>query len=147
MQPNLPRTFLEARSKEYVVGGMMVLIMPGIANGFPHSDDPVGLMFDFLGSSLIDMVKEGFISEDQVDSFNLPVYTASVREMTDLVEKNGCFSIEIIDLTNSHSLNGTSRNGQDCTMHLRASMEGIISKHFGSEIIDELFDRFHKKTQ
>ncbi|KAJ7942862.1 S-adenosylmethionine-dependent methyltransferase [Quillaja saponaria] len=138
-------TFLEARSKELVVGGMMVLIMPGIANGIAHSDDPVGLMFNFLGSSLIDMVKEGLISEDQVDSFNIPVYTASAREITKLVEKNGCFSIEIIDLTLSRSV--ASANGQDCTMHMRAGMEGIISKHFGSEIIDELFDRFHKKTE
>nr|DAD35803.1 TPA_asm: hypothetical protein HUJ06_006444 [Nelumbo nucifera] len=30
-------------------------------------------------------------------------------------------------------------------MHLRAAMQGIIEKHFGSEIIDQLFDRFSEK--
>ncbi|KAJ7954359.1 S-adenosylmethionine-dependent methyltransferase [Quillaja saponaria] len=139
-------TFLDARSKELVVGGLMVLIMPCLPEGIPHSRIPAGVLFDYLGSSLMDMVKDGLISEDQVDSFNLPVYTASAKEMTKLVDKNGCFSIERMDSTNPSSKIGGPVNSQACTMHLRAGMEGIISKHFGSDIIDELFNRFQKKA-
>jgi hypothetical protein len=38
-------------------------------------------------------------------------------------------------------------SAQAFTMHLRAGLEGVISKHFGVEIIDELFDRFCKKHE
>ena len=50
--------FLDARAKELVVGGMMVLIMPSIPDGIPNSCVPSGVMFDLLGSSLMDMAKE-----------------------------------------------------------------------------------------
>ena len=51
-------TFLEGRAKELVVGGLMVLIMPGIPYGIPHSSSTTGLTFDFLGHCLMDMAKE-----------------------------------------------------------------------------------------
>ena len=60
------------------------------------------------------------------------------------MERNGCFSIERMEIT----LPWARVDGlyvQACVMHLRAGMEGIISKHFGAEIIDELFDQFYKK--
>ena len=51
-------TFLEGRAKELVVGGLMVLNMPGIPNGNPHSSSVTGLRFDILGHCLVDMAKE-----------------------------------------------------------------------------------------
>jgi hypothetical protein len=90
---------------------------------------------------------QGVISEAQVDSFNLPVYAASVKEITELVERNGCFSIERMEITTPASSIDGQASRQACTMHLRAGMEGIITKHFGAEIIDQLFHRFHKKTE
>lgn len=140
-------TFLDARAEEITVGGMMVLIIPAIPDGIPHSRVPGGVMFDFLGLSLMDMAKEGLISEADVDSFNLPVYATSAREMTELVAKNGRFSIDRMEMTSPRSRMDGPISGQACTMHLRAGMAGIISKHFGAEIIDELFHRFYKKTQ
>ncbi|KAL3731286.1 hypothetical protein ACJRO7_028200 [Eucalyptus globulus] len=139
-------TFLHARGEEIASGGIMVLVMPGIANGIPYSRVPSGVMFDLLGFSLMDMAKEGIISEAQVDSFNLPVYAPSPDEMTALVESNGCFSIERMDLAAPGSKIDVSFGGHACMLHLRAGMEGIISKHFGSDIIDDLFDRFLGKT-
>nr|POE73596.1 putative s-adenosylmethionine-dependent methyltransferase at5g38780 [Quercus suber] len=131
-------TSLDGGAKKLVVGGLMVLIMLGIPNGVPHSSSATGLMFDFLGHCLMDMTKEGLISEVQVDSFNSP------KEMTQLVERNRCFSIERMEITQPWA-RVDDLSGQACTMHLRAVMEGIISKHFGTEIIDELFDRYRKK--
>ncbi|XP_059447123.1 loganic acid O-methyltransferase-like [Corylus avellana] len=139
--------FLDARAKELVMGGLMVIIMPAISNGIPHSRVPAGLMFDLLGFSLMDMAKEGLISEAQVDSFNLPVYAASAKEITELVERNGCFSIERMEITTPTSSIDGPASGQACTMHMRAGMEGIITKHFGAEIIDQLFHRFHNKIE
>ena len=50
--------FLDFRAKEVVVGGLMVLIMPGIPNGIPHSSSLTGGIFDFLGQCLMGMAKE-----------------------------------------------------------------------------------------
>ncbi|KAM3751738.1 hypothetical protein ACB098_04G132900 [Castanea mollissima] len=126
-------TFLDCRAKELVVGGLMVLIMPGIPNGIPHSSSRTCAIFDLVGQCLMDMAKE------LRDTLNLPVYFASAKEMTQLVERNGCFSIERMEIT----LPWARVDGlyvQACAMHLRAGMEGIISKHFRAKIIDELFD-------
>ena len=50
--------FLDARAKELVLGGLMVLIMPSVPNGLFYSHLPSGVMFDLFGSSLMDMAKE-----------------------------------------------------------------------------------------
>ena len=66
--------------------------------------------------------------------------------MMQLVERNECFSIERMEITLPYA-RADGLTVQACTMHLRVGMEGIISKHFGVEIIDELFDRFCKKEE
>lgn len=68
-------------------------------------------------------------------------------EMTQLVQRNGRFVIERMEIT--YPLPGVDDliSGQTWTMHVRAGLEGIISKHFGAEIIDDLFDRFNKKYE
>ena len=51
-------TFLDYRAKELVMVGLMVLIMPVIPNGIPHSSLRTCAIFDFLGQCLMDMAKE-----------------------------------------------------------------------------------------
>lgn len=50
--------FFDARAKEIVSGGMMVLSMPGIAKDMPFSYIPNGMMFDFMASILLELAKE-----------------------------------------------------------------------------------------
>lgn len=52
------KVFFEARAKEIVRGGLIVLIMPGILDGIPRSEEPSAFIFDLLGFSLMDMAKE-----------------------------------------------------------------------------------------
>ena len=33
-----------------------------------------------------------------------------------------------------------------CSLFLRATLEGVIAKHFGNDIMDELFNRYTKKV-
>ncbi|PON68107.1 SAM dependent carboxyl methyltransferase [Trema orientale] len=138
--------FLSVRAKEIVAGGMMVIIMAGSPNGVPsHSNfSSFGTTFDLMGSSLMEMAKEGLISEELVDSFNIPIYAASPEEMIGLVERNGYFSIERIEFVKS-TLEGTVAEASVRMKHSRAGMEGMLSKHFGSETIDEIFERLGKK--
>ncbi|CAK9177073.1 LAMT/FAMT [Ilex paraguariensis] len=139
--------FLNARAKEIIDGGMMVIIMPGLPDDIHHSELPAGILFNFLGSSLMDMVNAGIISESQVDLFNLPIYAATPKEMTRLVEKNGCFSIEKLELTEPRSKMETAFNVPALIMHLRAGMEEVFAQHFGREIIHELFERTSQKHE
>ena len=94
---------------------------------------------------------QGKISEAQVDSFNLPMYVPSLEEMTELVQKNGCFDIEKMELTSPgvlhESMTDTSSMGKAIVMHVRAGMERMLIQHFGSEIIDELFNRYAQKFE
>ncbi|XVF85591.1 hypothetical protein PTKIN_Ptkin17bG0129400 [Pterospermum kingtungense] len=139
--------FLDARDKELVSGGMMVMITLGCPNGVPYSLLPAGVNMDCLGSCLNDMAKEGLVSEDQVDSFNIPIYAPSPKEITELVEGNGCFSIEKMVLTRTRTEADPIVDVRACVMHLRAGLECIISKHFGTDILDDLFDRVLKKLK
>ncbi|KAL7240144.1 hypothetical protein ACSBR2_005920 [Camellia fascicularis] len=50
-------TFFNARADEIVVGGMMILIMPGLADGVQYSQDPFCPFFNTFNQGLLDMVK------------------------------------------------------------------------------------------
>ncbi|CAN4114033.1 unnamed protein product [Withania somnifera] len=134
--------FLSARAEEIVPGGLIVLILPAIPSEIQYSK--IGFkMFKFLESSLIDMVNEGIVEESLVDSFNLPLYFPSIEDMTRVVEKNGCFSIERMKLTNPQY----NIDAKSFISHLRAALEGIFTKHFGSKFAQEIFERTLRKVR
>ncbi|XP_037496972.1 LOW QUALITY PROTEIN: probable S-adenosylmethionine-dependent methyltransferase At5g38100, partial [Jatropha curcas] len=55
---------------------------------------PAGLLYQLWGDSLRDMAKLGVISEEKVDTFNLPLYYSSPKELEEIIKRNGHFSIE-----------------------------------------------------
>lgn len=80
---------------------------------------------------------QGVVEQDGVDSFNIPHVYPSMKEMRRVVEKNGCFEIVRME-------HGGARGSMDiesAIMHLRACSEGTMAKHFGNEIVKELFER------
>ncbi|XP_015882839.3 loganic acid O-methyltransferase-like [Ziziphus jujuba] len=142
--------FLQARAQEIVYGGLMVLIVPGIPNGTHHSQSLPSMNLELLGSCLMDLARKGMVSEEKVDSFNLPIYNMSPQELEAAVERNGCFSVEGVEYLPLvvPNVSGESKiNGQVLASHLRAAMEGIIKQHFGEEILDLIFDSYRKKIE
>lgn len=131
--------FLNARGKEIVKGGMVVIITPGVPDGTATHD--VGIVFAFLESILIDMVKEGLIDEDEVDSFNIPHVYPSVEQMSRIVAKNGCFSIVKMELRNSLPDPKAPIDNEVAVMHIRALAEGTFMNHFRRNAVEELFRR------
>ncbi|KAL3502064.1 hypothetical protein ACH5RR_036513 [Cinchona calisaya] len=138
-------SFLKARATEIVSGGVVVIIMPGIPAGVRYSELPIGILFNFIGSCLLDMANEGIIDEAEIDAFNLPIYAASVKEMTKLIEKNGCFTIEKLEVADPRSKIPNLVSAQGLIMHLRAGMEGLFTKQFGSQNMEEMFNRTTQK--
>ncbi|KAM3218036.1 loganic acid O-methyltransferase-like [Capsicum annuum] len=115
--------FLDARAQEIVEGGMMVIISPQSSE----------CLVKFFGSSLMDLVSEGKLDESLVDSFNVPTYFPSPKDMTKAVEKNNCFSIERIELTYPKSKLVEEADAKTLIINLRAVLEVLLVNHFGSE--------------
>ncbi|KAM1158071.1 hypothetical protein ACFX13_029271 [Malus domestica] len=139
--------FLNARAQEIVYGGLMVLIIPCRPNGTPHSHTLANITYETLGSCLIDMARKGVVDEGKLDSFNIPVYIMSPQELEVAVERTGYFSIERMEVLPNMFPNSSLSNALLSTSHVRAVHEEHIKQHFGEEIIDELFNLYHKKVE
>ncbi|KAJ4710103.1 S-adenosylmethionine-dependent methyltransferase [Melia azedarach] len=131
--------FLNARAKEIVPGGMMIITNPSIPDGMPFSEIANGLMYDCMGNILYDMAKSGLLNEAEVDAFNLPIYSCPPGEFAAVVERNGNFSIDAIGLTNPSPWLKGRINMPEYVKHVRAANEAMFNKHFPPEITDEMF--------
>ncbi|XP_042477261.1 probable jasmonic acid carboxyl methyltransferase 2 [Macadamia integrifolia] len=143
--------FLSLRSKEITPGGRMVLTMLG-----RRSEDPFGkecYFWELLSKSLIDLVSEGLIEEAKVDSFNLPFYMPSTKELEAIVCAEGSFyldQLEIFDINwdtsddddNKELISDRFISGQKVAKCIRAVAEPLIACHFGDAIIDLLFSKY-----
>ncbi|KAL3568369.1 hypothetical protein D5086_031020 [Populus alba] len=83
--------FLNARAQEIIGGGLMVIIILGLPDEIFLSQTAAGICNELFGSCLIDMAKSGVISEEKVDSFNLPLYYSSAKELEEIIKNNGHF--------------------------------------------------------
>lgn len=92
---------------------------------------------------VVNLLRQGMISEEKVDSFNLPLYFGTFQQVEAIVDENGCFSIEIME-----SLTHEKPSSRLFSSVLRAAFEGMIKQHFGDEIdLDKLFDLYCKKFE
>ncbi|KAK9066874.1 hypothetical protein SSX86_014197 [Deinandra increscens subsp. villosa] len=143
-------TFLKCRADEIVRGGRMVLTILG-----RQSDDPCSkeccYVWDLLATSLNDMVVEGLIEEEKVDSFNIPQYTPSPKEVSTEVEKEGSFMIDCVEVSKVNWDASTDHNvilfeeevqGYNMGKCMRAVAEPLVLSHFGESVIEEVFERY-----
>ncbi|KAL0408927.1 UNVERIFIED_CONTAM: Loganic acid O-methyltransferase [Sesamum radiatum] len=140
-------SFLDSRAEELVPGGLMALLVPAVpASWDPNSAYTVLTEVYLLGSCLTDMGKKGRFKEDKIDSFNYSVYFPVPREFKAIIERSNNYTIErmeILDNPGKRSLTSPEERAS----YLRAVNEGMLVNHFGSEIIDELFDRYTNKLK
>ncbi|KAL1223652.1 Loganic acid O-methyltransferase [Cardamine amara subsp. amara] len=140
--------FLEARAKEIVSGGLLVVGMCGIPKGMSFSNLTDSIMYTSMADVLIQMQFQGLISEEQVDTFNIPIYSASPEEVTVLVEKNGCFSVESIELMDPTAWLKRPMNVEDVKQWMvciKATMGSLFINHFGHHLLDDIFERLTAK--
>lgn len=135
-------SFLFARGEELVVGGLMVLLIASVPDVILSSDFTICTHLELLESCLMDMVKMGLVSEANLDSINLPLYFPSPKELMVAIERNRRFTIESIQ---ELGIQDKQVNVQLLTLTLRAGLGGVLEKHFGNSIMDEVFDRYSKK--
>lgn len=82
-------TFLRMRSQELVPNGHMVLTF------LCKNDEDDGISFlEMFGNTLQDMVSMGRIGEEQLATFNVPLYTPSVEELKQIIKVEGSFTLK-----------------------------------------------------
>ncbi|XP_010552082.1 PREDICTED: probable S-adenosylmethionine-dependent methyltransferase At5g38780 isoform X1 [Tarenaya hassleriana] len=137
--------FIEARAQELLPGGLMIILGLCLPDGVQMIRTWKGVFYDMIGDCLIDMAESGIIKEEKLESFNLPLYFPRFSELKEVIELNGCFSVEIMEEVKHPMEDMPLSDGFIASMH-RAAIHGVIEEHFGGGIIDELFDRFSKKS-
>ncbi|CAE5963374.1 unnamed protein product [Arabidopsis arenosa] len=141
--------FLEARAKEIVSGGLLVVGMCGIPKGMPFSNLADSIMYKSMADVLTQMQSQGLISEEHVDTFNIPIYSASPEEVTVLVERNGCFTVESMELMDPTAWRLKRPMNVEDVRHwmvcIKATMGSLFINHFGEHLLDDVFDRLTAK--
>ncbi|XP_010552050.1 PREDICTED: probable S-adenosylmethionine-dependent methyltransferase At5g38780 [Tarenaya hassleriana] len=136
--------FIEARAQELVPGGLMIILGLCLPDGVQMIRTWKGVVHEMIRDCLVDMAKSGITSVEKVESFNLPVYFPQFSELKEVIEQNGCFTIEIMEEV-KHPMEDMLLSNDFITSSYRAIFHGVIEEHFGGGVIDELFDRFAKK--
>nr|ABR17222.1 unknown [Picea sitchensis] len=148
-------TFLRARADEMVGGGRMLLLLLGRTPHDPIDQGYIALQWELLEISLNDLVKQGLIEEEKVDSFNIPMYCPCPGEVSNEIAREGSFEIQRLELLRrsenfpreemeaiTGSASAKDAYGQKLAKQLRAVMESLMKHHFGEEIMDALFERY-----
>ncbi|CAN1308465.1 S-adenosyl-L-methionine:benzoic acid/salicylic acid carboxyl methyltransferase 2 [Linum perenne] len=91
-------SFLRCRAVEMVTGGRMVLTLLGRRNEDGCGNDCY-YTWELMSTVLNQMAHEGFMSKERVDSFNIPFYRPSPKEIEAEVEKQRSFAIDRIEVT------------------------------------------------
>ncbi|KAM3189269.1 hypothetical protein ACQJBY_067905 [Aegilops geniculata] len=92
---------------------------------------------------------KGRVEKEKLDSFNLPYYAPSVKEVKALINESKLFDIEHVRLfqsnwdpqddSDSDVVPDCASSGANVAKCIRAVLEPLIVDHFGDDIIEELF--------
>ncbi|KAL1803382.1 hypothetical protein ACET3Z_032029 [Daucus carota] len=138
------KAFIGARSEELAPGGLMVISIPCKTD----ESDFVMDLFDVLGDAFADMVHEGLVEEELLDSFNITFCIPKPSEVIKLVSSDEHFNILKVEQSFVTAKLSSAEEIMFYTSQIRAVTEGLINKHFGPNIlIDDLFDRYCHKLK
>ncbi|XP_047306549.1 probable jasmonic acid carboxyl methyltransferase 2 [Impatiens glandulifera] len=134
-------TFLNHRSQEIVPNGRMILTFMGRSFSDLWNDDSCYL-YGLLAQSLNDMTSQGLVKQDEVDSFNLPLYTPYKDEVESIIMEEKSFYHEKIEifkfnwdaLDDDYNKFDKSRSGINVANCIRSVTEPMLVTHFGELI-------------
>ncbi|KAL0306320.1 UNVERIFIED_CONTAM: Indole-3-acetate O-methyltransferase 1 [Sesamum radiatum] len=91
--------FLRSRSKEMKSGGSMFLVCLGRTCSDPTDQGRAGLLFGtHFQDAWDDLVQEGLITSEKRDNFNIPVYAPSLEDFKEVVEADGSFIVNKLEV-------------------------------------------------
>ncbi|XP_022139710.1 indole-3-acetate O-methyltransferase 1 [Momordica charantia] len=145
--------FLRARAQELKRGGSMFLVCLGRTSVDPTDQGGAGLLFGtHFQDAWDDLVQEGLISNEKRDSFNIPVYAASLQDFKEVVEADGSFSINKLEVFKGGSPlvvnqpNNSTEVGKALVNTCRSVVGVLIDAHIGDRLSEELFSRVERRA-
>lgn len=144
--------FLKSRSEELVKGGQMVLTYWGRTTEDPKSSEST-FVWDMFSSVFNQLISEGIIEEEKVEAFNIPVYHPSSTEVADEVGKEGSFVINTVNVSQvsfdgeENGMSTIAKRGEPPSRLMRSVVEPIFASHFGTAVIDEIFERYSRVAE
>ncbi|XP_028757781.1 probable S-adenosylmethionine-dependent methyltransferase At5g38100 [Neltuma alba] len=135
-------TFLHARAQELVSNGLMAIMTCAAHDVIDFNTDLyAGKELELSGSCLMDMARSGLVSEEKMDTYNVPTYFPHLNYLKKILESNEDLNLEEIVAMDRKFL----PNIETYVSSARAVHEVLIEKHFGDGAVDELFERFAEK--
>ncbi|KAG5570352.1 hypothetical protein H5410_060118 [Solanum commersonii] len=145
--------FLCARSKEMKRGGSMFLVCLGRTSMDPTDQGGAGLLFGtHFQDAWDDLVQEGLITSEKRDSFNIPVYAPSIQDFKEVVEANGSFTINNLQVFRGGSPlvvnhpDDAAEVGRALAISCRSVSGVLVDAHIGEQLGDELFTRVERRA-
>ncbi|XP_006655959.1 anthranilate O-methyltransferase 3-like [Oryza brachyantha] len=143
--------FLKLRHQELMPGGKMLLTFLGRKKQ-DVLDGDMSHLFGLLAEALQSLVTEGVVEKGKLESFNIPMYGASIDEVKAVVALNELFDMDHIELFESNwdpyddlehdDMCSSPQRGVNVAKCIRAVLEPLLVSHFGEYILDELFKRY-----
>ncbi|KAF7810867.1 7-methylxanthosine synthase 1-like isoform X2 [Senna tora] len=132
--------FLKLRAEELVASGAMLLTFFGRTH-----DSQLKSGWTLLGMALHDMLSQNLIEEEKLEEFNIPLYNPTEDEVREVIEEEGSFRIERLEVESTiFNDNSGSNGGFDDNMrsefiakHMRAASEPLLKSQFGEAVMDE----------
>ena len=95
---------------------------------------------------------KGSLHEEDISSFNLPIYTPSPDELKTIVESESSFCVDILETfevkwdmrDEDEIIKSGDSSGKFMAKTARAVMEPLLASHFGNSFMDQIFERFDK---
>lgn len=95
---------------------------------------------------------QGLISKEKRDNFNMPVYASSVQDFREVIEAEGSFGINKLELFNGGSPlvvnhpDDEAEVGLALTNSCRTVAGVLVDAHIGDHLSEELFSRVERRA-
>ncbi|BFG29685.1 hypothetical protein CerSpe_159590 [Prunus speciosa] len=145
-------SFLRLRAKELKKGGSMFLVCLGRTSVDPTDQSGPGLLFGtHFQDAWNDLVQEGLITSEKRDNFNIPVYASSLQDFKEVVEVDGSFTINKLEIFKGGSPlvvnqpDDAVEVGRALANSCRSVSGVLVDAHIGDHLGNELFSRVEKR--
>ncbi|CAB4308252.1 unnamed protein product [Prunus armeniaca] len=146
-------SFLRSRAKELKKGGSMFLVCLGRTSVDPTDQSGLGLLLGtYIQGAWDDLVQEGLINSEKRDSFNIPVYASSLQDFREVVEADGSFTINKLEIFKGGSPivvnqpDDAAEVGRALANTCRSATGVLIDAHIGEHLGNELFSRVEQRS-
>eukprot|EP00253_Pinus_taeda_P023274 PITA_23274 len=149
-------SFLAARAEEMVPRGCMFICLVGRNSKDIKEQGGIGHISHHMQAAFEELVNQGMIEKEKMDSFNLPLFCPNVEELESIVKMEKSFEIvervKVFSGLPLHAISEVTNNDEEMFGRMvsntyRAAFENLVSAQLGSNVLtDEFFLRIEKRA-